>query len=89
MKKTLNEIEEKEFKEILNNGGCSFVRNGVMYNSMSLYHYVEDTQESYYILDTKSGLDYYYNEPIQEMKEMYLKYKKYGCSVQFYKREAK
>lgn len=84
----LNETEEIEFKEILNNGGCSFVRNGVMYNSMSL-HYVEDDQDSFYILDTKSGFDYFYEKPIQTMKEMYLKYKNYGCSVVIYKREAK
>ena len=84
----LNENDEKEFKEILNNGGCSFVRNGVMYNSMSLHH-VEDDQDSFYILDTKSGFDYFYEKPIQTMKEMYLKYKNYGCSVVIYKREAK
>jgi hypothetical protein len=77
--KQFSKSEEKEFNEILKNGGCAFIsKDGVMYNSMRYY-----PQETYYVLDTKSGLDYYFNPPILEMQQMYLKYKKYGCSIRF------
>ena len=80
--KKLKRLEKKEFEEILSERGCAFIKDGVVYNYMDLYH-VEDSFEIYYMLCTKEGKVNYSEPPIRIMMEMYLKYKKEGCSIKF------
>ena len=44
--KELKRLEKKEFEEILSERGCAFIKNGIVYNYMDLYH-VEDSFEIY------------------------------------------
>ena len=80
--KELKKLGKKEFEEILSERGCAYIKDGIVYNYMDLYH-VEDSIEVYYMLCTKEGKVNYSKPPIRIMVEMYLKYKKEGCCIKF------
>ena len=44
--KKLKRLEKKEFEEILSERGCSFIKDGIVYNYMDLYHDVQKKEKS-------------------------------------------
>ena len=78
----IRKVDQMRFEEILSEGGCYFVKNGIKIDFMDLYR-MEDFDRDYYRLSTKDSSKWYFNPPYHIMIEMYLKFKKEGCIIKF------